>query len=281
MSERKAMIAKEVELPITRQCELLEVSRSSYYYQPVKVSETELRVMRLIDEIHLRYPFYGSRRIGDELEAYDIFINRKHVQRLMRLMGLVALYPRRKTSQPAKGHKVYPYLLGGLNINHSNHVWSVDITYVPLARGFVYLVAIMDWYSRKILSWRVSTTLESHFCVEALQEALEQYGTPEIFNSDQGSQFTSETFTEVLKETGIAISMDGKGRWVDNVFIERVWRSLKHEEVYLKAYETPREAREEIANYFVFYNTKRRHQSLNRKTPDNVYFAGLKNKIAA
>lgn len=281
MSERKAMIDKDAEVPVTRQCELLDVSRSTYYYQPVAINEAELKIMRLIDEIHLRYPFYGSRRVRDELEVHDVFINRKHVQRLMRVMGLVALYPRRKTSQPADGHTVYPYLLGGLEINRSNHVWSADISYIPIAKGFVYLVAIMDWYSRKVLAWRVSTTMDSHFCVEALQDALDHYGIPEIFNTDQGSQFTSEAFTDVLKEAQIAISMDGKGRWVDNVFIERVWRSLKYEEVYLKAYESPAEAREKIGKYFVFYNTKRRHQSLDRKTPDDVYFTGLNNKFAA
>jgi putative transposase len=218
-------------LPKRRRCELLEVARSSAYYRPETVSEADLALMRLIDEIHLQFPFYGSRRMRDELEDRGHTVNRKRVQRLMRLMDLRALYPRRRTSQPGKGHKIYPYLLRELSIERANQAWATDITYLPMAKGFMYLVAIMDWHSRRVLSWRVSNTLDTDFCTEALEEALQRFGPPEIFNTDQGSQFTSEAFTRVLKDHGIAISMDGKGRWVDNVFVERLWRSVKYEDV--------------------------------------------------
>lgn len=233
--------------------------------------------MKAIDEIHLEQPFRGSRRIRDELLDRQVVaaINRKKVQRLMRQMGLVALYPKKKTSLPGKGHKIYPYLLKDLTISRPNQVWAADICYIPMAKGFLYLVAVMDWHSRKVLSWRLSNTMDTRFCLEALDEAIERYGTPEIFNTDQGSQFTSEAFTGKLKAHQIQISMDGKGRWVDNVFVERLWRSLKYEEVYLKAYESPRQAETEIGRYFRFYNEKRRHQGLQRKTPDDVYFADL------
>lgn len=237
--------------------------------------------MRLIDEIHLRLPFYGSRRIRDELETLGHVVNRKRVQRLMRQMGLRALYPQRRTSPPGKGHKIYPYLLRGLAIERANHVWATDICYVPMAKGFMYLVAIIDWYSRRVLSWRVSNTLDTDFCIEALDEALQRFGTPEIFNTDQGAQFTSEAFTTVLKDYGIAISMDGKGRWVDNVFVERLWRSVKYEDVYLRAYETPAELRAGLTRYFTFYNAKRRHSALDRRTPDAVYFDQATPKLAA
>jgi putative transposase len=237
--------------------------------------------MRLIDEIHLQYPFYGTRRLCDELEDYGHRVNRKRVQRLMRLMGLSALYPKPRTSQPGKGHKIYPYLLRGLEINRPDQVWATDICYIPMAKGFMYLVAIMDWHSRRVLSWRLSNTMDSDFCVEALEEALERHGAPEIFNTDQGAQFTSEAFTDVLKTHEIAISMDGKGRWVDNVFVERLWRSVKYEDVYLHAYETPAELRAGLSEYFQFYNRRRRHSSLDRRTPDAVYFDAASVPLAA
>ena len=216
-------------------------------------------------------PADGSRRIRDNLQDLGYSVNRKKVQRLMRLMGITALYPKANTSRPGKRHKIYPYLLKGLTIDRPNQVWATDLTYIPMAKGFVYVVAIMDWYSRKVLAWRVSNSMDADFCVDALEEAISRYGAPDIFNTDQGAQFTSEAFTGVLKEAGIRISMDGKGRWVDNVFVERLWRSLKYEEVYLKAYETVAEARLGIGNYFRFYNCERRHQSLDRQTPDQVY----------
>ncbi len=268
---------------MTRQCQLLELSRSSVYYRPVEISSDDLRLMQAIDEIHLEQPFRGSRRIRDELIDREIVtcINRKKVQRLMRNMGLTALYPKKKTSLPGKGHKIYPYLLKGLNIARPNQVWATDICYLPMATGFLYLVAVMDWVSRKVLSWRLSNTMDTGFCVEALEAAIDRYGAPEIFNTDQGSQFTSDPFTGVLNAHGIKISMDGKGRWVDNVFVERLWRSVKYEEVYLKAYESPRQAETELGRYFRFYNEKRRHQSLARQTPDTVYYSGLIEKQAA
>jgi len=237
--------------------------------------------MRLIDEIHLKRPFYGSRRVRDNLEDLGHTVNRKKVQRLMRQMGIAALYPKANTSRPGKGHKIYPYLLKGLTIDRPNHVWATDISYIPMAKGFVYVVAIMDWYSRRVLSWRVSNSMDADFCVDALEEAISRYGAPDIFNTDQGAQFTSDAFTGVLKAAGIQISMDGKGRWVDNVFVERLWRSLKYEEVYLKAYDSVAEARLGIGNYFRFYNCERRHQSLNRQTPDQVYEGSVMWSIAA
>ena len=281
MNERREKIHIEHPLPKARRCQLLEVPRSTAYYQPTPVSGQDLALMRLIDEIHLHYPFYGSRRLCDELEDRGQTVNRKRVQRLMRLMGLQALYPRRRTSQPGKGHKIYPYLLRGLPIERANHVWATDITYIPMAKGFMYLVAIIDWYSRRVLSWRVSNTMDTGFCIEALEEALQRFGAPQIFNTDQGAQFTSEDFTEVLKDHGVAISMDGKGRWVDNVFVERLWRSVKYENVYLHAYETPAALRAGLARYFEFYNARRRHSALDRRTPDAVYFEQADAKLAA
>jgi len=265
------MIDRANVLSITQQCRVLELARSTVYYRLKPVPALDLEIMRRIDEIHLKLPFYGSRRIRDRLQDQGYDVNRKKVQRLMRQMGIAALHPKRNSSKPGKGHKIYPYRLKGLRIDRANQVWCADISYIPMARGFLYLVAIMDWYSRKVLSWRLSNTLEPDFCVEALEEALEHYGPPKIFNTDQGSQFTSEAFTGVLKASGITISMDGKGRWIDNVFIERLWRSLKYEEVYLKAYESVEEARQSIGNYFKFYNQERRHQALARCTPDDVY----------
>jgi len=268
-------------LPKARRCELLGIARSTAYYRPEPVDELDLRLMRLIDEIHLQWPFYGSRRIRNELEDRGYTVNRKHVRRLMRQMDLRALYPRRRTSQPGKGHKIYPYLLRELAIERPNQVWATDICYIPMAKGFMYLVAIMDWRSRRVLSWRVSNTLDTDFCIEALEEALQRFGTPQIFNTDQGSQFTSEAFTDVLKRHGIEISMDGKGRWVDNVFVERLWRSVKYEDVYLRGYETPIELRAGLDRYFKFYNTKRRHSALDRRTPDAVYFDQADGQLAA
>ena len=265
------MIDPSNRLPVTRQCELLELNRSTFYYQASPVSSEDLEMMRRIDEMHLERPFYGSRRIRDWLQDEGHDVNRKRVQRLMRLMGIMAVYPKPRTSRPENGHKIYPYLLRGMTVHRPNQVWATDITYLPMAGGFLYLVAIIDWHSRKVLAWRVSNTLESDFCVAALEEALRRYGAPEIFNTDQGAQFTSYAFTDVLKDAGVAISMDGKGRWVDNVFIERLWRSVKYEEVYLHAYETAAEARAALRRYFRFYNAERRHQSLNRQTPDQVY----------
>jgi len=281
MSERRGRIHAEHALSKTRRCELLEVARSTAYYRPEPVSEEDLALMRRIDEIHLKLPFYGSRRIRDELEDQGQRVNRKRIQRLMRQMGLRALYPRHRTSQPGQGHKIYPYLLRDLPIERANQVWATDICYIPMAKGFMYLVAIMDWHTRRVLSWRVSNTMDSDFCIEALEEALQRFGAPDIFNTDQGAQFTSEAFTDVLKDHDVKISMDGKGRWVDNVFVERLWRSVKYEDVYLRAYETPAELRAGLARYFEFYNARRRHSALDRRTPDAVYFGQVAPELAA
>ena len=260
-------------LPITRQCQLLDLPRSTFYHVPEPVSEADLVLMKRIDQCHLKHPFYGSRKIkGWLLDHHQQVVNRKRVQRLMRTMGIAALYPKRRLSQPDQAHRIYPYLLRNLTIDRPNQVWATDITYIPMARGFVYLVAIMDWHSRKVLSWRLSNTMDVQFCVDALAEAIERHGPPEIFNTDQGSQFTSHEFTSALKDHNIQISMDGKGRWVDNVFIERLWRSVKYEEVYLKAYDGVPQARQSLATYFEFYNRERRHQGLDDRTPDVVYY---------
>ena len=263
------------QLPFKKRCELLSIPRSSAYYRSTEDTSRDDIIMRAMDEIHLRLPFYGSRRICDELADEGHVVNRKCVQRLMRLMGMNTLYPKPNTSRAHHAHRVYPYLLRGLNIERANQVWCADITYIPMRRGFVYLVAVMDWYSRKVLSWRTSNTLDAEFCVAALHEVLQKYGTPEIFNTDQGCQFTGEDFTEALKDADIQISMDGKGRWVDNVFIERLWRSLKYEEVYLTAYENIPQAREGIRRWMHFYNHRRKHQALERRTPDTLYFESL------
>lgn len=265
------MIDREADLAVTTQCELLDVARSTVYYQRRPKPDSDTDLMRRIDEIHLRHPFLGSRRIVDALGDDGIAVNRKRVQRLMGIMGVVALHPRRNTSTPAPGHKIYPYLLRGLTISRPNQVWCSDVTYLPMAIGFLYLVAIMDWYSRKVLAWRLSNTIDVTFCVEALTEALAGFGSPEIFNTDQGSTFTANTFTTVLADAGVQISMDGRGRWMDNVMIERLWRSVKYEEVYLHAYENGQQARVGLGAYFEFYNRQRRHQSLDRLTPDEVY----------
>jgi putative transposase len=269
------MIDRAHPMPITKQCRILELSRSSVYYQPLPLPEAELALMRRIDEIHLKLPFYGTRRIRDHLHREGYKVNRKKVQRLMHLMGISALYPKRRTSLPGRDHKIYPYLLRDLAIERPNQVWCADICYIPMARGFLYLVAIMDWASRKVLAWRLSNTLDTECCVDALEQALRRHGTPEIFNTDQGAQFTSDAFTTVLKDAGVRISMDGKGRWIDNVFIERLWRSLKYEEVYLKAYENVAEAIRGIGDYFDLYNEKRPHQALARLTPNEVYAGGF------
>jgi len=269
------MIDRAHPMPITKQCRLLELSRSSVYYQPLPLPEGKLALMRRIDEIHLKLPFYGSRRVRDQLQREGYKVNRKKVQRLMHLMGICALYPKRRTSLPGRGHRIYPYLLRDLAIERPNQAWCADICYIPMARGFLYLVAIMDWASRKVLAWRLSNTLDTQFCVDALEEALSRHGTPEIFNTDQGAQFTSDLFTQVLKDAGVRISMDGKGRWIDNVFIERLWRSLKYEEVYLKAYENVAQAIRGIGDYFDLYNEERPHQALARLTPNEVYAGGF------
>ena len=281
MSECRVRIHMDHPLPKTRRCELLDVARSSAYYQPKPPCQGDLVLMRLIDEIHLLWPFYGSRRMCDELGDQGHLVNRKHAQRLMRVMGLQALYPRKRTSQPGRGNTIYPYLLRGLTIDRPNQVWATDLCYIPMAKGFMYLVAIMDWYSRRVLAWRVSNTMDTAFCIEALEEAIQRHGAPEIFNTDQGAQFTSEAFTGALKAHGIAISMDGKGRWVDNVFVERLWRSVKYEDVYLRAYETPTELRTGLRDYFTFYNTRRRHSGLGRRTPDAVYFDQADRELVA
>lgn len=269
------MIDRARPLPVTKQAELLGLSRSSVYYEPVGTSEADLALMAAMDETHLAYPFYGIRRIRDELSDRGFTVGRGHVATLMRKMGIQAVYPKRRLSKPAPGHKVYPYLLRDLDITRAGQVWSADVTYLPMARGFCYLTAIMDWASRRVLSFRLSNTLDAAFCIEALDEALKRYGAPQIMNTDQGAQFTCDAFTGLLQAHGVAISMDGRGRWLDNVFIERLWRSVKYEEVYLKAYESIPEARRELAAYFDFYNRRRRHQGLEGRTPDEVYWSTL------
>ncbi len=263
------------EIPIYRQCELLGLSRSSYYYESAGESEYNLELMRLIDEQYTKTPFYGTRRMTAWLRRQGYKVNRKRVQRLMRLMGIEAIYPKKRLSVTSNENKKYSYLLSGLIIKEPDHVWSTDITYIRMSRGFLYLVAIIDWYSRYVLAWELSNTLEAGFCLEALQEAL-KISRPEIFNSDQGSQFTSKEFTGRLEEEGIRISMDGRGRVFDNIFIERLWRTLKYEEVYIHSYKTVKEARESLGRYFRFYNTERLHESLGYRTPDEIYFGRSK-----
>jgi len=267
---REVVDHRHPSLSIVRQCRLLDINRSGLYYQPKGISEEDLALMKLIDRQYLVTPFYGARKIAAWLKGQDYSVNRKHVRRLMHLMGLRAIYRRPRTSKPAPGHKIYPYLLGGMKITRPNQVWAADITYIPMARGFLYLVAIIDWYTRYVLSWRLSNTLDADFCVEALEEALRK-GRPEIFNTDQGSQFTGEAFTGLLEQHGIKVSMDGKGSYSDNLFIERLWRTVKYEEVYLKAYQDGEEARIGLSSYFRFYNTERPHQALGYRTPAEVY----------
>jgi len=269
------MIERGSEVPVTRQAELLGLSRSSVYYTPRPLPERDLLLMRRIDELHLELPFYGSRKLAEQLQREGHEVGRRHVATLMRRMGIEALYRRPRTSLPARGAAIYPYLLTGLAIERPNQVWASDITYLPMAHGFLYLVAILDVASRKVLAFRLSNTLTADFCVEALEEALAKFGRPEIFNTDQGSQFTSDEWITVLKDAGVAISMDGKGRWIDNVFIERLWRSVKYEEVYLHAYTNGTEARTALTRYFSFYNARRSHQALEYRRPDELYFGAL------
>jgi putative transposase len=264
------------ELSITRQCELLSLSHSSYYYHPQDISEEETTLLRLLDEQYLKTPFYGSRKMTVYLRELGYQVNRKRVQRLMRELGIEALYPKPRLSKANLAHQVYPYLLRDLTIETANQVWCTDITYLPVLRGHFYLVAVMDWYSRKVLSWRISNTLDVDFCIEALQEALDRFGCPCIFNSDQGSQFTSNAFTESLKERGIRISMDGKGRYLDNIFIERLWRSIKYELIYIKAFEDGKHLKKEVKDWFNWYNMERPHQALDYQKPDQVYAKSLK-----
>jgi len=271
MKTRRTLVEPNVGISMRGQCELLGVSRSTLYYEPVGPDAEELALMRRLDELHLEHPSFGSRMMTRTLKTKGIQVNRKRVQRLMRLMGLESIAPKPNTSKPAPEHPVYPYLLRNLRVSRINQVWAADITYIPMARGFLFLVAIIDLYSRRVLAWRLSNTLETSFCVEALHEALERYGRPEIFNTDQGSQFTAEDFTSVLLEGGVKISMDGRGRCLDNVFVERLWRSLKYEEVYLYAYETVSAARAGIGRYFDFFNDERPHSALGYQTPASFY----------
>jgi len=281
MAERKAMIDREHVLPITKQAEILKVSRGSVYYLPRPVSSADLEIMQHLDRLHLEFPFAGSRMLRGLLAFQGYKIGRRHVKTLMQRMGIEALYRRPRTTKPEPGHKIYPYLLRGMAITRPNQVWAMDITYIPMARGFVYLAVVLDWFSRRVLSWRVSITMEAAFCVEALEDALARHGKPEICNTDQGSQFTGAAFTGVLIKNGIAISMDGKGAWRDNVFVERLWRSVKYEEVYLRAYESVTEARASIGHYLDFYNGRRPHSSLDGMTPDRAYFTPLPLRLAA
>jgi putative transposase len=269
------MIDREHELPVARQAAELGISRGSVYYLPRPTSPKDLKLMRRIDELHLDYPFAGSRMLQKLLKREGHETGRLHVRTLMKRMGIEALYRKPRTSKPGDGHTIYPYLLGKLAVTRPNQVWATDLTYIPMARGFCYLVAVVDWFTRKVLSWRLSITMDAAFCIEALEEALAKHGKPEIFNSDQGSQFTSHDFTRVLLDRQIKISMDGKGAWRDNVFVERLWRSVKYEEVYLKAYNSVREARASISKYLDFYNRRRPHSSLDGRTPDEAYFTPL------
>jgi putative transposase len=259
-------------MPIIKQCQLLGLSRASVYYRPVPVGEEELALMRRLDELHLCYPFFGARKLTAMLKREGIAVGRKRVRRLMRLMDICALYRRPRTTVPVEGHRVCPYLLSGVEIERPNQVWEADITYLPMHRGFLYLMAIVAVFSRRVMAWRLSNTLTADFCILALEDAWGRYGAPEIFNTDQGSQFTSQAFIEVLEQARVRISMEGRGRWVDNVFIERLWRSVKYEEVYLHAWETGLEAKAALARYLAFYNSTRPHAALAYRTPDELYF---------
>ncbi len=268
-------------LSVVRQCELVSISRSSFYYQPVGETTENLALMRLIDAQFLETPWYGSRQMARHLRRDGQKVGRKRVRRLMAVMGLVPIYQRPRTTVPNSEHRVWPYLLRGMVIDRPNQVWCTDITYIPMRRGFLYLIAVMDWATRKVLSWRVSNTMDVEFCIEALQEALARFGRPEIFNTDQGSQFTSPRFTGVLQQAGVRISMDGRGRWMDNVFIERLWRSLKYECVYLHAFETGSELRAGLSKWIGYYNTRRPHSTLAGRTPDEAYGVRVLEKLAA
>ncbi len=269
------MIDRTHELPVARQCQILSLARSTAYYKPQEASEADLAMMRRMDELHLECPFAGSRLLRDMLKLEGYSVGRKHVATLMRKMGIAAIYKKPNTSKRHAAHPVYPYLLRHMTIDRPNQVWAADITYLPMKRGFVYLFAVMDWASRRVLSWRISNTLTTDFCVEAVEEAVQRYGAPEIFNTDQGSQFTSLEFTQLLKNHGIQISMDGKGCWRDNVFVERLWKSIKYEDIYLRAYETVSAIKAGVGRYLEFYNARRPHSSLDANTPDRFYFANL------
>jgi putative transposase len=275
------MIDRSHELPLTRQAQVLKLSRGSVYYQARPVSAADLATMRRMDELHLDYPFAGSRMLRDLLRGEGVAIGRAHVTTLMKRMRIEALYRRPNMSKPAPGHKIHPYLLRGLVVDRPDQVWAMDISYIPMKRGFVYLAAVIDWHTRRVLAWRVSITMEVDFCLEAVEEAISRHGKPGIFNTDQGSQFTSAAFTGLLADNAIRISMDGKGAWRDNVFVERLWRSVKYEEVYLKAYESVAEARASIGRYLDFYNRKRPHSSLGARTPDQAYFDRPPQALAA
>lgn len=275
------MIDRDHDLPVVRQARILGLARSSVYYRPRPVSAEDLAIMRRLDELHLNHPFAGSRMLRDFLRAEGVTIGRCRVITLMRRMGIEALYRRPNTSKPAPGHLVFPYLLREMKVERPNQVWAMDITYIPMARGFVYLAAVVDWQTRRVLSWRLSITMTADFCIDAVEEALAAYGKPEIFNTDQGSQFTSGDFVGLMLANRIEISMDGKGSWRDNVFVERLWRSVKYEEVYLRAYDSVTEARASLGRYFDFYNGRRPHSSLGGKTPDRAYFDNLPQAVAA
>jgi putative transposase len=275
------MIDRQHPLPVAQQCQLLEIARSSVYYVPQPVSAADLALMRQIDELHLQYPFAGSRMLRDILRLAGVSIGRKHVATLMRRIGIEALYQRPRTTTPHPGHKVFPYLLRNRQVTAPNQAWAMDITYIPMRRGFVYLAAVLDWASRRVLAWQLSNSMTVDFCLEAVEAAIRDYGVPEILNTDQGSQFTGTDFVELVQQHGIQISMDGKGSWRDNVFVERLWKSLKYEEVYLHAYDSVAEARQGLQRYFSFYNQRRPHSSLDGRTPDMVYFAALPQPQAA
>jgi len=275
------MIDRTHELPVVRQCQILRLARSTVYYIPKPTSPEDLALMRRIDELHLEYPFAGSRMLRDMLRLEGPLIGRKRVSRLMKKMRIEALYRKPNLSRRHDAHPIYRYLLRDLKIDRPNQVWATDITYIPMRRGFVYLIAVIDWYSRKVLSWRLSNTMTTDFCLDAIREAIARYGRPEIFNTDQGSQFTSHEFTQLLKDNEIRISMDGKGCWRDNVFVERLWKSVKYEEVYLKAYDSVSNAKAHLGAYLNFFNTRRPHQSLDGKTPDTIYYAGLPHESLA
>src|SRR3989441_2658955 len=275
------MIEPAHDLAITKQARALNISRGSVYYLPRPVPEADLAIMRRLDRLHLEFPFAGSRMLRGLLADEGCKTGRRHVKTLMKRMGIEALYRRPRTTKPEPGHKIYPYLLRGMEITRPNQVWAMDITYIPMARGFVYLAVVLDWATRRVLSWRLSITMEEVFCVETLEDALARHGKPGIFNTDQGSQFTGAAFTGLLAGHGIAISMDGKGAWRDNVFVERLWRSVKYEEVYLRAYESVGQARASIGRYLDFYNNRRPHSSLDGDTPDQAYFNSLPIRMAA
>ena len=266
------MLSRMHQLSLTKQAKVLGLSRGSLYYRPKSVAEEEQSLMKRIDQLHLEFPFAGARMLRDRLRQEDWPVGRKHVATLMRRMGLEALYRKPRTTQQHPAHRVYPYLLRNLRVTRANQVWAMDITYIPMAKGFVYLVVVVDWYTRRVLAWRLSITMDLQFCLEAVEEAITQYGSPEIMNTDQSSQFTSHAFTELLKRQGIRLSMDGRGAWRDNIFVERLWRSAKYEEVYLQSYDSVSAARTGLERYFQFYNGRRPHSALAGKTPDHVYF---------